>query len=155
MLSMPIFLHSGQVFSSFKCYFKRKYLNLIDSNCDVDESYPWFFIGTALATGPECIINIYYVILGRRCLLEMGAVRSARDQWRSQPDIWSCKCKFFCFYRPYKEPISEEMNNDNHLNLHLHDQMSGWLRYCSRSVALVWRFGILVTGAWFCAHGKQ
>ena len=54
----------------------------------------------------------------------MGAVRSACDQWRSQPDIWSCKCKFFCVYRPYKEPISEEMNNDNHLNLHLHDQMS-------------------------------
>ena len=23
----------------------------------------------------------------------------------------------------------------------------------SRSVALVWRLGILVTGAWFCAHG--
>ena len=51
-------------------------------------------------------------------------------QWRGQPDIWSCKCKFFCVYRPYKEPISEEMNNDNHLNLHFHDQMSGWLRYC-------------------------
>ena len=30
-----IFLHSGQVLSSFKCYFKPKYLNLIDSNCDV------------------------------------------------------------------------------------------------------------------------
>ena len=26
------------------------------------------------------------------------------------------------------------MNNDNDLNLHLHDQMSGWLRYC-------WRLG--------------
>ena len=38
------FLHSGQVLSSFKCYFKRKYLNLIDSNCDVDECRPWFFI---------------------------------------------------------------------------------------------------------------
>ena len=25
----------------------------------------------------------------------------------------------------------------------------------SRSVALVWRLGILVTGAWFCAHRKQ
>ena len=72
----------------------------------------------------------------------MGAVRSARDQWRSQPDIWSCKCKFFCVYRPYKEPISKEINNNN-------------LRYCSRSVALVWRVEILVTGAWFCAHGKQ
>ena len=39
-----LLLHSGQVLSSFKCYFKRKYLNLIDSNCDVDESRPWFFI---------------------------------------------------------------------------------------------------------------
>ena len=73
-----LFLHSGQVHSSFKCYFKRKYLNLIDSNCDVDESCLWFFIGTVLATGPECIINIY-VILGRRILFEMGAVRSARE----------------------------------------------------------------------------
>ena len=25
----------------------------------------------------------------------------------------------------------------------------------SRSVALVWRLGVLVAGAWFCAHGKQ
>ena len=90
--------------------FKRKYLNLIDSNCDVGESCPWFFIGTVLATGPECrsgpqttIINIY-VILGRRNLFEMGAVRSASE---------------------------------------------------SRSVALVWLLGILVTGAWFCAHVKQ
>ena len=98
-----LFLHSGQVLSSFKCYFKRKYLNLIDSNCDVDESCPWFFIGTVLATGPKYIINIY-VILGRRNLFEMGAVRSARE---------------------------------------------------SRPVALVWRLGILVTGAWFCTHGKQ
>ena len=38
-----LFLHSGQVLSFFKCYFKPKYLNLIDSNCDVDESCPWFF----------------------------------------------------------------------------------------------------------------
>ena len=66
-----LFLHSGQVLGSFKCYFKRKYLNLIDSNCDVDESCPWFFIGTVLATGPECIINIY-AILRRRNLFEMG-----------------------------------------------------------------------------------
>ena len=96
-----LFLQSGQVLSSFKCYFKRKYLNLIDSNCDVDESCPWFFTRTILATGPECIIMInIYVILRRRNLFEMGAVRSARDQWRSQPDIWSCKCKFFCVYRP-------------------------------------------------------
>ena len=53
-----LFLHSGQVLSAIKCYFQRKYLNLIDSNCDVDESCPQFFIGTVLATGPECIINI-------------------------------------------------------------------------------------------------
>ena len=46
------------------------YLNPIDSNCDVDESCPRFFIGTVLATGPECIINIY-VILGRRNLFEV------------------------------------------------------------------------------------
>ena len=57
---------------------RRKYLNLIDPYCDVDESCPWFFIGTVLATGPECIINIY-VILGRRNLFEMGAVRFARE----------------------------------------------------------------------------
>ena len=73
-----LFLHPGQVLSSFKCYFKRKYLNLIDSNCDVDESCLWFFIGTVLATGPEYIINIY-VILGKRSLFEVGAVRSARE----------------------------------------------------------------------------
>ena len=53
-----LFLHSGQVLSAIKCYFKRKYLNLIDSNCDVDESCPQILIGTVLATGPECIINI-------------------------------------------------------------------------------------------------
>ena len=44
-------------------------------------------------------------------------------QWRSQPDIWSCKCKFFCLYRRYKELIPKEINNDNDLNLHLHDQI--------------------------------
>ena len=69
----------------------------------VDESCPWYFIGTVLATGPECIMNIY-VILGRRNLFEIDAVRSAHE---------------------------------------------------SRSVALVWRLGILVTGALFWAHGKQ
>ena len=36
-----------------------------------------------------------------------------------------------------------------------HDQMSGWLRYCSRSVALVWRLGILVTGAGFVHMGNN
>ena len=37
--------------------------------------------------------------------------------------------------RPYKESISKEMNNDNDLNLHLHDQMSGWRRYCLNIVS--------------------
>ena len=39
--------------------------------------------------------------------------------------------KFFCVYRPYKESISKEMNNDNDLNLHSMTKLSGWLRYCS------------------------
>ena len=34
------------------------------------------------------------------------------------------QCNFFCVYRPYKESISKEMNNDD-LNLHLHDQIVG------------------------------
>ena len=38
-------------------------------------------------------------------------------------------CKFFCVYRPYKESISKEMNNDD-LNLHSMTKLSGWLRYC-------------------------
>ena len=40
---------------------------------------------------------------------------SSLAQCRSQPDIWSCKCKFFCVYRSYKESIFKEMNNDNDL----------------------------------------
>ena len=47
-------------------------------------------------------------------------------QWRGQPDIWSCK--FFSVYRPYKESISKEMNNDD-LNLHSMTKLPGWLRY--------------------------
>ena len=31
--------------------------------------------------------------------------------------IWLYKCKIFCVYRPYKESILKEMNND------------GWFRY--------------------------
>ena len=72
-----LFLHSGQVLSSFKCYFKRKYLNLIDSNCDVDESCPWFFIGTVLATGPKCIINNeVYQKKGNRTLMCYRAIKN-------------------------------------------------------------------------------
>ena len=71
----------------------------------------------------------------------------------ASPTFGHANANFLCLYcRPYKEPISKEINNDNHLNLHFHDQMLGWLRYCSRSVASVWLLGILVTGACFCAH---
>ena len=34
-----LLFHSGKVLSSLKCYFKPKYLNLIDSNCDIGESW--------------------------------------------------------------------------------------------------------------------
>ena len=65
-----------------KCYFKRKYLNLIDSNCDVDEFCPWFFIGTVLATGPECIVNIQSVgfLAGPQALLGW-CVHGALNEW--------------------------------------------------------------------------
>ena len=57
-----LYLHSGQVLSSFKCYFKRKYLNLIDFNCDVDESCPWFFIGTSLPQALNSnVLSLYRV----------------------------------------------------------------------------------------------
>ena len=49
----------------------------------------------------------------KNSLLPVVGNRLDGTQWRSQPDIWSCKCKVFCFYRPYKESISKEMNNDN------------------------------------------
>ena len=48
---------------------------------------------------------------------------TGNGQWRSQPDIWSCKCKFSSVYTPYKATISKEMNNDNDLNLH---SMTKW-----------------------------
>ena len=47
-------------------------------------------------------------------------------QGRSQPDIWSYKCKFFCVYRPYKKSVAKEMSNDDDLNLHT------WSRFDSR-----------------------
>ena len=50
----------------------------------------------------------------------------------NQPNICMVMhMQIFCVYRPYKESITKEMNNDIaiDLTLHLHDQMSGWLRY--------------------------
>ena len=43
----------------------------------------------------------------------------------ASPIFGHANAYFFCVYRPYKESISKEMNNDNALNLHLHDQMMG------------------------------
>ena len=55
------------------------------------------------------------------------------------PDIWSCKCKFFCVYRPYKKSISKEMNNDNDLNLHSMNKFSDWFRYSDEVGELIIR----------------
>ena len=64
-------------------------------------------------------------------------LHASRDtQWRSQPEIWSCKCEFFSVYRPYRESISKEMNNENDLNLHSMTKFSGWLRYWRHPVTL-------------------
>ena len=51
------------------------------------------------------------------------------NQWQSQPDNFVMLCKFLCVYRPYKQSISKEINNDNDLNLHSMTKLSGWLRY--------------------------
>ena len=55
-------------------------------------------------------------MIGIKHILKMSTIKNHKNvhstQWQSQPDIWSCKCKFFCVYRPHKEPISKEMNND-------------------------------------------
>ena len=53
-------------------------------------------------------------------------------QSRSQPDIWSCECKFFCVYRPYKESISKEMDNDNDQIVELASLLLGSYSYISR-----------------------
>ena len=57
-----LFLHSGR-FSvpSVKYYFKRKYLNLINSNCDVDESCPWFFLSGLSLPQALNVLSIYRV----------------------------------------------------------------------------------------------
>ena len=47
----------------------------------------------------------------------LAVLSTKLNQWRSEPDIRSCKCRFFSVYRPYKESICKEMNN-NDLNLH-------------------------------------
>ena len=51
-----------------------------------------------------------------------------KSSGEASPTFGPYKCKFSCVYshyRPYKESISKEMNNDNDLNLNLHDQNVG------------------------------
>ena len=50
---------------------------------------------------------------------------SKQCQWRSQPDIWSCKGKFRNQFQ--KDSISKEINND--LNLHSMTKLLDWLCY--------------------------
>ena len=49
---------------------------------------------------------------------------------KASPTFGHANANFSTFLAPKKESISEEMNSDNDLNLHLHDQISNWLRYC-------------------------
>ena len=79
--------------------------------------------GLQLNTGTWVCDSLELQVLNLKSVLDY---RSA--QWRSQPDIWSCKCTFFSVYRAYKESISKEIHYDV-LNLHSMAKLSGWLRY--------------------------
>ena len=50
----------------------------------------------------------------------LPVAKPARHFGHAMPIFW--------VYRPYKESISKEMNNDNDLNLHSMTKLSGWLR---------------------------
>ena len=84
-----------------------------------------------------CVIEIeyvYYIIFNKRLrqcpqCTQNSTLLFKFLPWRSQPYNLVMLCKFFCVYRPYKESISKEMNNDNDLNLHSMAKLSGWLRY--------------------------
>ena len=75
------------------------------------------------------MISTLFIRSNYVCIIEELKELFCVLQWRSQPDIWPCKCKFFCVYRPYKELIFKEMNNDNDLNLYSMTKLSGWLSY--------------------------
>ena len=73
---IPIFtLRTSSQF--FKCYFKRKYLNLIDSNCDVDKSCPWFLLELSLpqALNVLSIYRVYHQKKGNRTLMCYRAIK--------------------------------------------------------------------------------
>ena len=46
---------------------------------------------------------------------------------------------FLCL-QTIKGSISEEMNNDNNLNLHSMTKLSGWLCYCVQSIKKIYLF---------------
>ena len=54
----------------------------------------------------------------------------------------SCKCIFFGVYRPCKESISTEMNNDD-LNLHSMTKLSDWLHHTTWCIhKIICKFGL-------------
>ena len=54
---------------------------------------------------------------------------SVGNSGKASPSFGYAMKIFLCLYRPYKESISKEMNNDDDLNLHSMTKLSGWLRY--------------------------
>ena len=64
-----------------------------------------------------------------QCFYISAPLHITYKQWRSQHDNLVMLCKFFCVYRPCKESISKEINNDD-LSLHSMTKLSGWLRHC-------------------------
>ena len=76
--------------------------------------------------------------VGKSILVEDVLLRLSKEVGKCQFTVFRARnsrlqmqMQIFCVYRPYKELISKEMNNDNDLNLHSMTKLSGWLRYCS------------------------
>ena len=86
-----------------------------------------WIVKTLAGGGGCCVISNLFKTSNYVCIIEELKELFCVLQWRSQPEIWSCK--FFCVYRPYKESISKEMSNDNDLNLRSMTKFSDWLRY--------------------------
>ena len=82
-------------------------------------------IHTVNPTGP---VGVHGVVRKGDYLVEVYIILTISGE--ASPTIWSCYANFSVCYRPYKESISKEMNNDNDLNLHSMTKLSGWLRYC-------------------------
>ena len=78
-------------------------------------------------------VRLVFPSQNAQCFYISAPLHIIYKQWRSQPVNLVMLCKFFCVYRPYKESISKEMNND--LNLHSMTKLSGWLRHCIQSAS--------------------